>query len=258
MARWVRFRTVEGRTGFGSLEEDGILEHEGDMFGVVRSLGRTTETKACVLLSPCVPGKIVALWNNFHALAAKLGKRAPSHPLWFLKSATAVIGTGETIRRPAGYAGKIVFEGELGIVIGKPCVRIAKADAERHIFGYTCVNDVTAADLLNENPDFAQWGRAKSFDTFACLGPAIATDLDWSAATLVTLLDGSERQNYPLSDMIFDPAELVSRISHDVTLLPGDVIACGTSVGVGSIKDGNEVEISIAGIGTLANTLGTG
>ena len=258
MARWVRFRTVEGRTGFGSLEDDGILEHEGDMFGVMRSTGRTLESKAYVPMSPCVPGKIVALWNNFHALAAKLGKRVPAHPLWFIKSSSSVIGPGENIRRPAGYAGKIVFEGELGIVIGKACMRVAAADAERHIFGYTCVNDVTAVDLMNENPDFTQWARAKSYDTFGCIGPAISTDLDWSAASLVTMLAGTERQNYALSDMIFKPADLVSRISQDVTLLPGDVIACGTSVGVGSIKDGEVVDISIAGIGTLSNKLVAG
>jgi 2-keto-4-pentenoate hydratase/2-oxohepta-3-ene-1,7-dioic acid hydratase in catechol pathway len=197
----------------------------------------------------------VALWNNFHALAAKLGKTDPRHPLFFIKSATSVIGTGEPIRRPIGYAGKIVFEGELGIVIGKEAQSVPADRAGEYIFGYTCVNDVTAIDLLFENGDFPQWTRSKSFDTFACVGPVIATDLKCNAANLVTRLDGVERQNYPLADMIFPPHELVSLISLDVTLLPGDVIACGTSLGVGSIKDGATVEIDIDGVGCLSNTL---
>jgi 2-keto-4-pentenoate hydratase/2-oxohepta-3-ene-1,7-dioic acid hydratase in catechol pathway len=255
MAHWVRFRAADGNTGFGTLADDGILEHQGDMFGVSRSTGRTLDSKVCVLQSPCMPSKIVALWNNFHALAAKLGKAAPAHPLWLIKPATSVIGPEEPIRRPPEYSGKIVFEGELGIVIGKPCSHVSAAEAARYIFGYTCVNDVTAADVLNESPDFAQWTRAKGYDTFSCIGPAIATELDISTANLVTRLADSERQNYPLSDMIFKPAELVSRLSHDLTLLPGDVIACGTSLGVGSIKDGSKVEITISGVGTLANTL---
>jgi len=202
-----------------------------------------------------MPSKIIALWNNFHALGAKLGKQAPAHPLFFVKPATTVIGPGESIRRPAGYSGKILYEGELGIVIGRRCKEVPVSAAAQYIFGYTCVNDVTAAQILDENPDFAQWCRAKGYDTFGCLGPVIATELECSRAQVTTRLDGVERQNYPLSDMIMTPLELVSRISHDMTLLPGDVISCGTSLGVGSIKDGAAVEVSIEGIGSLTNTL---
>jgi 2-keto-4-pentenoate hydratase/2-oxohepta-3-ene-1,7-dioic acid hydratase in catechol pathway len=225
------------------------------MFAAPRATGRSLAADAFTLLNPCVPSKIVALWNNFHALAAKIGKPAPSHPLFFIKSATSVIGPGEPIKRPAGYAGKIVFEGELGIVIGKLAKDVPPSAAGEYIFGYTCVNDVTAMDLLFENGDFPQWSRSKSFDTFGCLGPVIATQFESAAANLVTRLDQVERQNYPLSDMIFPPHELLSRISHDVSLLPGDVIACGTSLGVGSIKDGVTVEVNIDGIGSLLNTL---
>jgi 2-keto-4-pentenoate hydratase/2-oxohepta-3-ene-1,7-dioic acid hydratase in catechol pathway len=251
---WARFRS-ETRVGFGILENDHILEHEGDMFEAPRPTGRSLAPRSFALLSPCTPGKIVALWNNFHALAAKIGKPAPAHPLFFIKSATSVIGPHEAITRPPGYAGKIVFEGELGIVIGKPAKDVPPDSAGDYIFGYTCVNDVTAIDLLFENNDFPQWARSKSFDTFGCLGPVIATGFKSAEVNLITRLDGVERQNYPLSDMIFSPHELVSRISHDVTLLPGDVIACGTSLGVGSIKDGVTVEVSIDGIGSLLNTL---
>jgi 2-keto-4-pentenoate hydratase/2-oxohepta-3-ene-1,7-dioic acid hydratase in catechol pathway len=231
------------------------LEHEGDMFGVPRSTGRQLDAGHYTLLAPCLPSKIVALWNNFHALAAKIGKAAPSHPLFFLKSATSAVGPNENIRRPAGYAGKIVFEGELGIVIGKAAKEVPIERAREHIFGYTCVNDVTAMDLLFENGDFPQWGRSKSFDTFGCLGPVIASEFDSGKSHVITRLDGVERQNYPLADMIFSPHELLSLISHDVSLLPGDVIACGTSIGVGSIKDGVTVDVSIDGIGSLHNRL---
>jgi 2-keto-4-pentenoate hydratase/2-oxohepta-3-ene-1,7-dioic acid hydratase in catechol pathway len=255
MTLWARFRAEDGGTGFGVLQGSQLVEQQGEMFGATHATGRILAQHEYTLLSPCEPGKIVALWNNFHALAAKIGKAAPSHPLFFIKSGTSSAGTHEPIRRPAGYTGKIVFEGELGIVIGKPCRNLALTDAGRHIFGYTCVNDVTAHDILNENADFPQWARSKSFDTFGCLGPCIATDLNWSASSVVVRLDGVERQNYPLADMIFSPEELVSRISHDLTLLPGDVIACGTSIGAGSIKAGVSVEVSIAGVGALVNRL---
>ena len=115
--------------------------------------------------------------------------------------------------------------------------------------------DVTGFDVLNKDPSFAQWVRAKSFDTFGPFGPAVATGLDWSTLRIRTVLNAAERQNYPASDMILPPARIVSLISREVTLLPGDVIACGTSVGVGSMKPGSVVEVSIEGIGTLKNTV---
>ena len=254
--KWARFRSADGRTGFGVLDGEDIVEYDGDMFGTSRSAGRTIGAGAFALLSPCAPSKIVALWNNFNELGKKLGKSAPTHPLFLIKPGTSVIGPEESIRRPSGYTGKIAYEGELGIVIGKLCKDLAPHAADEHIFGFTCVNDVTASAVLNENVDFAQWCRSKGYDTFGCLGPVIATGLDWSRLRVITRVDGVERQNYPLSDMIMPPAELVSRLSHDMTLLPGDVIACGTSVGVGSIKDGCAVEVEIAGIGSLVNSLG--
>ena len=140
-------------------------------------------------------------------------------------------------------------------MIGRRCRDASAEEAADSIFGYTLVNDVTAADLLNENPHFPQWCRAKGFDTFCCIGPSIVSGFAWSKARLVTMLDGVERQNYPLADMVFSPAEQVRLISQDLTLEPGDVIACGTSVGVGSIKDGATVTITVEGIGTLSNAL---
>ena len=114
---------------------------------------------------------------------------------------------------------------------------------------------MTAGELLNEDPNFAQWTRAKGYDTFSCIGPVIQTELDWASKNVVTVMADQERQNYPLSDMIFNPYEQVSRISQDMTLNPGDCIAIGTSIGIGSIKDGAVTSVTIDGIGTLSNKL---
>jgi 2-keto-4-pentenoate hydratase/2-oxohepta-3-ene-1,7-dioic acid hydratase in catechol pathway len=194
-----------------------------------------------------------ALWNNFHALAAKLGNPVPPEPLYFLKGNNSFSAPGAVIRKPAGYEGKVIFEAELGIVIGKTCARVSEEEAPSFIFGYTCINDVTAVDILNRDATFAQWTRAKSFDTFGPFGPVIAQGLDPAGLSIQAVLNEQERQNYPVADMVFQPARLVSLISHDMTLLPGDVIACGTSVGVGSMKPGSSICIEIAGIGKLEN-----
>ncbi len=256
MARWVRFRSAAGSVGFGVLEGETVAEYSGDQFGTQQPTGFRLALGSVSLLAPCAPSKIVALWNNFHALAAKLGKPAPAHPLYLIKPSSCVIGHRHAIERPLGYTGKIVFEGELGIVIGRRCHNVPVEDAARHIFGFTCINDVTAIGVMNDYPEFVQWCRSKGYDTFGAIGPFIATELDWHSASVVTLLDGIERQRYPLSDMILPPAEIVSRLSHDMSLLPGDVIACGTSLGVGSIPEGSTVEVTIDGLGTLSNTLG--
>ena len=255
MTQWARYRAGDGRLGFGTLDGERIVEYEGDLFGGPRLTASTIRRDTVTLLSPCAPTKIVALWNNFHALAAKLGKQAPIHPLFLIKPGSSVAGPGDLIQRPASYKGKIAYEGELGIVIGRHCKDVTESQAADYIFGYTCVNDVTAAEVLNEDGNFPQWCRAKGYDSFGCLGPVIVPDLEWSLARVITRLDGVERQNYALSDMIFSPAEQVSRISNDMSLVPGDVIACGTSLGVGSIKDGATVEITIDGIGSLVNAL---
>jgi 2-keto-4-pentenoate hydratase/2-oxohepta-3-ene-1,7-dioic acid hydratase in catechol pathway len=257
MPKWIRFTAAGDQTGFGVLEMDRVSEFSGELFGEKHPTGRSYALREVGIQIPCTPTKVIALWNNFRALSEKLGKAAPVHPLFLIKPGTSVTGTDTAIRRPSRYEGKIVYEGELGIVIGRACRDVSADEAQNYIFGYTCVNDVTAAQLLDEDPNFAQWTRAKCSDTFSCLGPAISTDLDWASSRVITVLDGVERQNYPLSDMIFPPREVVSRISADMTLYPGDVIACGTSIGVGSMKDGSEVCIRIDGIGELHNRLGT-
>ncbi len=253
MAHWVRFE-VGGRIGFGTLEGDSIAEHEGDMFAGARPNGQTLPLSEVRLLTPTEPSKMIALWNNFHALAAKMNVAEPEEPLYFLKASNSFLAAGETIRRPRAYAGKVTYEGELGIVIGKPCKDVPEAEIAPYIFGYTCVNDVTAVELIGKDPTFAQWVRSKSFDTFGVFGPAVVTGLDPTTLSVRTVLNGQERQNYPLADMIFAPPRLVSLLSHDMTLLPGDVIAVGTSLGVGSMKEpSNTVDVSIEGVGTLSN-----
>lgn len=252
MARWIRF-VRNGGAAFGTLEEQTIAVHAGDMFDRPRATGESVALSAVTALTPTVPSKMVALVDNYHALVAKLDHPVPPEPLYFLKANNSFLPDGETIRSPASYSGKVAYEGELGIVIGRRCSAVSEADTPNFIFGYTCVNDVTAVELLNKNTTFAQWTRAKSFDTFGVFGPVIATGLDPAKLTVRTVLNGQERQNYPASDMIFSPYRLVSLISRDMTLEPGDVIACGTSVGVGSMKSGSTIQIVIAGIGTLGN-----
>lgn len=250
--RWIRYAHA-GRAGFGLLEGDRIVAHDGSMFDSPRPNGLKLGLADVQLLAPVVPGKIVALANNLRPLLAKSGTPAPAEPLWFIKSPSSLAGSGDVIRKPVGYEGKVIFEGELGIVIGKRCSGIAEAKALSVVFGYTCVNDVTAVDIMKREPGWDQWSRSKSFDTFGPMGPAVATGLDPMSLTVKATLDGVERQNYPVTDMVFGPAQLVSLISRDVTLEPGDVIACGTSVGIGSMKPGSEIVISIEGIGELQN-----
>jgi 2-keto-4-pentenoate hydratase/2-oxohepta-3-ene-1,7-dioic acid hydratase in catechol pathway len=252
MTHWIRF-AEDGIPRFGRLDETQIEVHDGELFGAPRPTGRRVALADVVVLPSCAAGKMLALWNNFHALAAKLGKPVPAEPLYFVKANNSYLASGQTIRQPVSYTGKVVFEGELGIVIGRTCRAVPEALAERHIFGYTCVNDVTAMDLLYRDATFAQWTRAKGFDTFGVFGPVIATGLDPMRLTVRTTLDGQERQNYAVADMVFPPARLVSLISQDLTLDPGDVIACGTSLGVGSMKPGSTVAVTIDGIGSLVN-----
>ena len=252
MTRWVRYRSA-GAEGFGSLEGSQISEHRGDLFENPEPTGVISDIPDVEILTPVQPSKMVAMANNFHALIEKFNHTVPEDPLYFLKANSSFHPTDRPIVRPTGYEGKIVFEGELGIVIGKTARNVPVDEALGNVFGYTCVNDVTAFDLLNKNPSFAQWTRCKAADSFGIFGPAVATDLDPKTIRVVTRVNDQERQNYPISDMVFSIPELVSRVSYDMTLLPGDIIACGTSVGVGSLKPGSVVEVSIEGVGTVRN-----
>ena len=254
MKRWLRFSDGE-QAGFGTL--DASAEHidvySGSLFGDCKATGMGLPLSAVELLTPVLPGKFIGLWNNFGALADKLGQARPARPLYFVKSANSYLASGRAIATPPHYTGRVFYEGELGVVIGKRCYDVGEADAEHAIFGYTCVNDVTAFDLIGEDASFPQWARAKSCDTFGPFGPVIAQGLDWSTLTVRTLVNGRERQNYPTSDMILTPAAIVSHLSREMTLEPGDVIACGTSLGALPMKPGTLIEVVIEPIGTLSN-----
>jgi 2-dehydropantoate 2-reductase len=253
MAQWIRFERG-GKVGFGTLEGGTIAVHDGDLFGANRPTGERVALADVKVLTPCTPSKMVCLWNNFHQLAAKNNFLVPEEPLYFLKAPNAYHPHGAPIERPKTYSGRIIYEGELGVVIGKRCANITEAEAKDYIFGYTCVNDVTAVDLLKKNPTFDQWVRAKSFDTFGVFGPAITTGVDPMQLRIRTVLNGKEVQNYPVSDMFFPPYKLVAAISRDMTLMSGDVIACGTSLGAGVMGEAsNTIDIVIDGVGALSN-----
>ena len=249
---WARIRTPEGADLVGVIDGDHLSPRTA--LGADAAAGDPVPLAGATLLPPCVPGKFIGLWNNFHAAAEKNGWAIPEHPLYFLKPATALAGHGATVTMPAA-ARRVIFEGELGVVIGKTIRNATPEQAAEAILGYTCVNDFTALDLLDADSSFRHWTRAKGFDGFGVVGPVIATGLDWRALTVRVLVGGRERQSYPAADMILGPEDLVSRLSGDMTLEPGDLIACGTSVGARPVRAGDGVEVVIEGIGTLAVTM---
>ena len=253
MTHWVRYEK-DGHVGFGTLDGGQVAVHDGNMFAKPTATGETLNRDDLTLLTPCVPGKMIALWNNSKSSAEKQGLEKPEYPLFFLKPSSSYLAPGGVIRKPASYDGRVIYEAELGIVIGETCANADVAAAADAIFGYTCVNDVTAMQLLDADPSFPQWARAKGFDTFGAFGPSIVTDVDLSGSAIRAELNGRERQNYPVSDLFMAPTEIVARLSESMTLEPGDLIACGTGPGALPMKPGATIDIIIDGIGTLSNT----
>jgi 2-keto-4-pentenoate hydratase/2-oxohepta-3-ene-1,7-dioic acid hydratase in catechol pathway len=256
VTHWVRFRSGNGSEGFGTLADGAVTPHLGDLFGANTPAGPVLPLADVTLLAPVRPARFIGLWNNFHEAAAKQGNAIPETPLWFLKSPGSIVGPGEAIRPIPNYAGKTLYEGELGLVIGRRVSQADEVEAEAAIFGLTCVNDVTALDILTADPSFPQWARAKSPDGFGPVGPCIAQGLDWRELRVQVALNGRVRQDYPCADMILPPARIVSLISQEMTLEPGDLIACGTSVGALPMRPGMEVTVTIAGVGALTNIFG--
>jgi 2-keto-4-pentenoate hydratase/2-oxohepta-3-ene-1,7-dioic acid hydratase in catechol pathway len=224
---------------------------EGDPYGPGGVRGGIAAPAPAVadLLAPVVPTKIVAIGLNYRDHAVERGKPLPPVPMIFLKPASAVIGPGAPIRIPSGV-GRVDHEAELGVVIGRRAVRVRREEAADHVLGVTCLNDVTARDLQDRG---VQYSQCKGYDTFAPIGPGIALGLDTSALTIEGLVNGVVRQRSTTRELIFDVAYLVAYISAIMTLEPGDVIATGTPSGIGPIAPGDEVEIRIAGIGSLIN-----
>jgi len=244
----VRF-TAGGRAHYGIIEGSKIQQLATAPFNGIKPLDITYKLADVRLLAPCQPSKIAAIGINYKSHATEFQHDLPDSPLMFLKPATAVIGPEDNIIYPA-LSRQVDFEGELGIVISKKAHLIDAAEALKYVLGYTCFNDVTARDLQKKD---GQWTRAKSFDTFAAIGPWIETELDTSALKLETRLNGAVKQSGNTRDLIFPVARLVSAVSQVMTLLPGDVIASGTPSGVGPMQPGDTVEVQIQGIGTLVN-----
>ena len=198
-----------------------------------------------------VPSKIIGIGVNYRAHAVEMGKGLPEEPLMFLKPRSAMVPTEAVIERPLGYD-RVDFEGELGVVIGRRARRVSRDRALEVVMGFTCINDVSCRDLQKKD---GQWARAKGFDTFCPVGPRIVAGLDPSKLRLVTRVNGVVRQDSPTSDLIFDVPTLVAFASEHMTLEVGDVISTGTPSGVGNLAPGDVVEIDIAGIGVLRNSV---
>ncbi len=196
-----------------------------------------------------MPTKIVCVGLNYKGHIAELGHEMPEEPVLFLKPSTAVAGPGAPVEIPSGV-GRVDYEAELGVVIGRRTHRASREVARASILGYTCGNDVTARDLQKRD---GQWTRAKSFDGFCPLGPWVDTDADPTDLLLECYVNGERRQSARTSDMLFDVYDLVSFASHVMTLVPGDVVLTGTPSGIGAVKAGDTVEVRIEDVGSLTN-----
>jgi 2-keto-4-pentenoate hydratase/2-oxohepta-3-ene-1,7-dioic acid hydratase in catechol pathway len=228
-----------------------------DSGGDVESL-RTRRIEAipleqATLLPPVRPSKIVCIGRNYREHAAELGHDVPKEPLIFLKPTSALLPPGGIVRRPK-ISARVDYEGELGVVIGKTCYQPpAEADIRQYILGYTCVNDVTARDLQSKD---GQWSRAKGFDTFCPVGPLVTDEIDpWAGIAVETRVNGAVKQQGNTRDLIFTLDVVIRHIAQAMTLYPGDLIPSGTPSGVGPVAAGDKMEVTVEGIGTLANTV---
>jgi 2-keto-4-pentenoate hydratase/2-oxohepta-3-ene-1,7-dioic acid hydratase in catechol pathway len=242
----------------GDVDELGIPSDDakivalaGDPLYVGVQLTDTELDLAAVrLLAPVIPrSKVVGIGKNYAAHAAEMGGDVPSEPLMFLKPNTSVVGPGDPVFYPR-QSSEVHYEGELAVVIGRICRDVTPERVADVIYGYTVANDVTARDLQRGDVQFT---RAKGFDSFCPLGPWIETELDTSDLRVTTHLNGDLVQDGSTKDMVFDVAALVAYVSSVMTLLPGDVILTGTPEGVGPMNVGDEVEVTVAGIGSLTS-----
>ena len=252
--RIVRF-SRDRKIKYGVVEGDWIKGYRGSPFVPAnrKKADFCPDVTACKisevkLLAPCLPSKIICLGLNYRSHAREFNLPIPKSPIIFIKPPTAVIGPEDDIVLPNDA--RIDYERELAVVIGKKAKNIPAGDYADYVLGYTCFNDVT--DRYAQKDD-GQWTRAKSYDTFAPLGPYIETEIDPHNLLVETYLNGDRKQSARTGDLIFGISEIISFISGIMTLLPGDVIATGTPSGIGRIKAGDTVEIKIEGIGTLRN-----
>ena len=241
----VAFGVVDGEPG-----EELVTRIAGHPFGEIQLTGEPRPLADVRLVAPVLPSKVVAVGRNYADHAAELGNEVPAEPLIFLKPSTSIIGPHETIAYPEELSKRVDYEGELAVVIGRLCRQVPEERAMEVIYGYTIANDVTARDLQKSDP---QWTRGKGFDTFCPMGPWITTDLDVSDLAISTTLGGEVKQSARTSQFIFGIPHLIAYISQVMTLLPGDVILTGTPAGVGPMSVGDQVSVTVEGIGTLTN-----
>ena len=246
----VRVDTDVDDITYGAVEPEGIRLHRGTPFVAWEPTETVVPWEQARLLAPVIPTKIVAAGRNYVDHAAEMGNPVPEDPLIFLKPPTSVIGPLQPVRIPPGI-GEVHHEAELAVVIGKVARNVAVEDLGPYILGYTAANDVTARDVQRREGKFT---RAKGYDTFCPLGPAIDTELDpQEGLSLICRVNGEIRQTGSTGDMVFGVGELVSFITSVMTLLPGDVILTGTPSGVGPIEPGDRVEVEVEGVGVLVN-----
>ena len=249
--RIARYR-FEQDVAYGILDGERIREIAGTPFPEVAGIevtGVEHHIDEVDLLAPVLPTKIIAVAKNYADHAREMGGEVPAEPMIFLKPSTAVIGPESVIRLPE-QSRQVEHEAELAVVIGRLCKDVPEHRVPEVILGYTCANDVTARDLQAVD---GQWGRAKGFDTFCPLGPWIATDIDPDELAIECEVNEQIRQDGNTADMVRSIPELVAWISSVMTLVPGDVILTGTPAGVGPLRNGDTVTVTIEGIGTLDN-----
>lgn len=246
--RFVRFLRG-GKASYGLWEEEGIRRVKGDPMGPWEPTEEVFPQGDARLLAPCTPSKVVALGLNYRDHAEETRMAIPEEPLLFIKPSTSVIGPGEPIVIPP-MSKRVDYEAELAVVIRRPAKDISSEEADAFVWGYTCLNDVTARDLQGRD---GQWTRAKGFDTFCPIGPWVVTGLDPSFLAIEGVLNGEVRQRSSTSQLVFSVPEIVSFVSRIMTLLPGDVIATGTPSGIGPLKRGDVFQVRIQGIGVLEN-----
>jgi len=252
--KYVRYRTAKSsKAVYGSVLGDKVTALDALPWLGGKPVGQAAPFSEVTLLAPVQPSKIVCIGLNYHAhvQASFSADSAPEKPLIFLKPPSAIIGPGDRIVHPP-ESERVDYEAELGVVIGKSGRHIPVEAAVEHIFGFTCVNDVTARDLQKKD---GQWSRAKGFDTFCPVGPWIVDELNFKDVLVEGVHNGEIKQSGRTSQMIFDIPYLISYISAVMTLLPGDLISTGTPSGIAPMKSGDTIEVRVEGIGTLKNSM---
>ncbi len=256
IARYIR--AAGGDPSYGLVEGDGpdavVVRLDGAPFDGIRTTEDRTPLADVTLLAPVEPSKVLCLGRNYAEHAKELGNEVPEIPVVFAKFSTSVTGPESELPYPA-LTENLHYEGELAVVIGRRCTKVPVDQAADVIFGYSVANDLTLRDMQRAEK---QWTRAKGFDASCPLGPWIETEIDPSALSLRTTVNGEVRQDGTTADMLIDVAACVSWVSQTITLLPGDVVLTGTPAGVGSLQVGDEVAVTIEGIGTVTTRIVAG